>query len=160
MWFATFLEKTSSFVLTFFLSDILRKPMKFTVVQSKIEIHFWFSYSCHFCLWLNWCSKHTLNTNDTVFWFYLEILSSYRQLRARRVQLRCKDVPLRTRRALVLYKVYGNMVLNGTSLNCNKALLALTDDISVYHLHVVYGSLSFLFLADIDRTLYADIQNF
>ena len=42
-----------------------------------------------------------------------------RQLRARRALLQLKDVPLRTRRALLLYKVYGNsalLVLNGTSL--------------------------------------------
>ena len=52
----------------------------------------------------------------------------YRQLRARRALLQIKDVPLRTRRALSLYKVSGNsalLVLNGTSLICNNALLAL-----------------------------------
>ena len=51
-----------------------------------------------------------------------------RQLRARRALLQFKDVPLRTRRALLLYKVYGDsalLVLNGTSLICNNALLAL-----------------------------------
>ena len=38
------------------------------------------------------------------------------------------DVPLRTRRALLLYKLYGDGVLlvpNGTSLNSDSALLAL-----------------------------------
>ena len=43
--------------------------------------------------------------------------------------LQLKDVPLRTRRALSLHKVYGNsalLVLNGTSLVCNSALLALS----------------------------------
>ena len=53
----------------------------------------------------------------------------YRQLRARRALLQLKDVPLRTRRALLLYKVNGNsalLVLNGTSLICNSALLALS----------------------------------
>ena len=53
---------------------------------------------------------------------------TFRQLRARRVLLQFKDVPLSTRRALSLYKVYGNsalLVLNGTSLICNNALLAL-----------------------------------
>ena len=52
----------------------------------------------------------------------------YRQLRARRALLQLKDVPLRTRRALWLYKVNGNstlLVLNGTSLICKNALLAL-----------------------------------
>ena len=45
-----------------------------------------------------------------------------------RALMQFKDVPLRTRRALLLYKVYGNsalLVLNGTSLICNNALLAL-----------------------------------
>ena len=53
----------------------------------------------------------------------------YSQLRARRALLQLKDVPLRTRRALLLYKVNGNsalLVLNGTSLICNSALLALS----------------------------------
>ena len=39
-----------------------------------------------------------------------------------------KDVPLRTRRALWLYNIYGDsalLVLNGTSLNGDSALLAL-----------------------------------
>ena len=39
-----------------------------------------------------------------------------------------KDVPLRTRKALSLYEVYGDMtllVLKGTSLNNDSALLAL-----------------------------------
>ena len=52
----------------------------------------------------------------------------YRQLRARRALLKWKNVPLRTRRALLLYKVYGDsalLVLNGNSLICNNALLAL-----------------------------------
>ena len=54
-------------------------------------------------------------------------LSTCRQLRARRALLQSKDVPLRTRRAPSLYKVYGDnalLVLNRTSLNCNNALLA------------------------------------
>ena len=57
-----------------------------------------------------------------------------RQLRARRALLQLKDVPLRTRRGLLLYKVNGNitlLVLNGTSLICNSARLALrsADDV-------------------------------
>ena len=51
-----------------------------------------------------------------------------RELRARRALLQFKDVPLRTRKALSLYNVYGDsalLVLSGTSLNCNNALLAL-----------------------------------
>ena len=52
----------------------------------------------------------------------------YRQLRARRVLSLFKNVALRTRRALLLYNVYGDsalLVLNGTSLNINNALLVL-----------------------------------
>ena len=50
------------------------------------------------------------------------------QLRARRALSIFKYVPLRTRRALLLYKVYGDsalLVLKGTSLNNDSALLAL-----------------------------------
>ena len=49
-------------------------------------------------------------------------------LRARRALMLFTDVPLRTRRALSLYKVYGNsalLVLNGTSLNSDNTLLAV-----------------------------------
>ena len=59
----------------------------------------------------------------------LHLLRICRQLRARRALLQLKDVLLRTRRALLLYKVNGNsalLVLNGTSLICNSALLALS----------------------------------
>ena len=52
-----------------------------------------------------------------------------RTLRARTALLQLKDVPLRTRRALLLYKVNCDsalLVLNGTSLICNSALLALS----------------------------------
>ena len=51
-----------------------------------------------------------------------------RQLRVRRALMMFKDVPLRTRRALSLYKVYGKnalLIISGTSLNNVKALLAL-----------------------------------
>ena len=50
------------------------------------------------------------------------------QLTARRALSIFKDVPLRTRGALSLYNVYGDsalLVLNGTSLNIDSALLAL-----------------------------------
>ena len=55
--------------------------------------------------------------------------NSYPQLRARRLLVLFKDVPLRTRRALSLYKVYGDialLVLNGTALNNINALLVLS----------------------------------
>ena len=54
--------------------------------------------------------------------------TTYRQLRTKRALLQFKDVLLRTRRGLLLYKVYGIsalLVLNGTFLICNNALLAL-----------------------------------
>ena len=74
------------------------------------------------------------------FWFSMEFLWTvivplwlsnwqYRQLRARRALLQLKDVPLRTRRVLLLYKVNGNsalLVLNGISLNSDSAPLALS----------------------------------
>ena len=41
----------------------------------------------------------------------------YRQLRARRALLQLKDVPLRTRRALLLYKVNGNSHPSGSQQN-------------------------------------------
>ena len=50
-----------------------------------------------------------------------------------------KGVPLRTRRALSLYQVYGDsalLVLNGTSLNCLNVLLALSRRVSSFNLHV------------------------
>ena len=56
----------------------------------------------------------------------------YRQLRAKRVLMKFKDVLLRTREALSLYKVYGNsafLVLNGTLLVSVNALLAISFDI-------------------------------
>ena len=54
--------------------------------------------------------------------------STYHQLRARKALSIFKDPPLRTRRALLLYKVEGDsalLVLNETSLNSDSALLAL-----------------------------------
>ena len=52
----------------------------------------------------------------------------YRQLRARRALLHINDVLLRTRRALLPLTLYSDnalLVLNGTSLSYNNALLAL-----------------------------------
>ena len=56
----------------------------------------------------------------------------YCQLRARRALSIFKDVPLRTRRGLSLYNVYGNstlLVFNGTSLKKKASFWLLTDDI-------------------------------
>ena len=55
-------------------------------------------------------------------------IGAIRQLRARRALKQLKDVTLRTRRGLSLYKVYGDsalLVLNGISLVSVNALLAL-----------------------------------
>ena len=52
----------------------------------------------------------------------------YCQLRARKALMLVKDVPLRTRRVVSLYKVYGDialLVLNRTLLNSFHTLLAL-----------------------------------
>ena len=60
--------------------------------------------------------------------FVFDVSSVYRHLRARRALMHIKDVPLRTRRALLPFTLYSNsalLVLNGTSLSCNNALLAL-----------------------------------
>ena len=58
----------------------------------------------------------------------IDIYLSWRKLRARRALKLFKDVPLRTRRALLLYEVYGGsalLVLNGTSSNSINAILVL-----------------------------------
>ena len=73
------------------------------------------------------CCSDVVSPGVTVLPFRITFLMVanflfYRQLRARRallqLSLKLKDVPLRTRRALLLYKVDGNsvLVLNGTSL--------------------------------------------
>ena len=53
------------------------------------------------------------------------VWSAYRQLRARRVLSIFKEVPLRTRMVLSLYKVCGDgafLVLSGTSLNSDESV--------------------------------------
>ena len=62
----------------------------------------------------------------------------YCQLISRRALSTFKDVLLRTRRALLLYNVYGDsilLVLNRTSLNSNSTFLALTDNM-LFYVHV------------------------
>ena len=59
----------------------------------------------------------------------ITIYQIYHQLRARRALMLFKDVPLRTKRGLSLYKVCGDsalLVLNGTLLNNVNVLLALS----------------------------------
>ena len=54
--------------------------------------------------------------------------NAYRQLKARKALSIFKDVSLRTRRMLSLNNVYGDsalLVLNGTYLNSESALMAL-----------------------------------
>ena len=70
--------------------------------------------------------------------------SKYRQLRARRALLLFKDVTLRTRRVLWLYKVYSDsalLVLNETLLNSVNALLALSWNCVLHALNVRYAQL-------------------
>ena len=84
----------------------------------------------HICLpnviCLNYNMNFVLYANPAIVLLPLTIW--YRQLRARRALSIFKDVPSRTRKVLSLYKVYGNsalLVLNGTSLNIDSALLPL-----------------------------------
>ena len=78
-----------------------------------------------------WFSTEHLWIMIAPFWLspddiYSSVLQSNGQLRPRRALLQIKDVPLRTRRALLtLYSTSALLVLNGTSLSCNNALLAL-----------------------------------
>ena len=72
-----------------------------------------------------------------LFFFQIESFKLLiRQLRARRALMQVKDVPLRTRRGLLLYKVYGDssfLVLNGTPLISINTLLALSRRINHNH---------------------------
>ena len=64
-----------------------------------------------------------------VCWEKFNYNLAYCQLRARRALMLFKDVWLRVRRVLSLYKVYGNsalLVLNTTALNSIHAFLALS----------------------------------
>ena len=77
---------------------------------------------------------------------WIEIFFLYCQLRARRALLIFNDVPLRSRRVLSLYKVYGDsalLVLNGTLMNSVNALLVLNGTLmnSVNALLVLNGTL-------------------
>ena len=63
----------------------------------------------------------------------------HNQLRARWALILFTDVPLKTRRVLLLYKVYGDsalLVLSGTSLNSVYALQALSRRDELTQLHV------------------------
>ena len=69
-----------------------------------------------------------LKQNDSMSVFNFGYNTTYHQFRVRRSLSIFKDVLLRTKRALSLYKVYGDsalLVLNRTSLNSESALLAL-----------------------------------
>ena len=57
------------------------------------------------------------------------------QVRTRRALMQVKDVPSRTKRALSLYKVYGDsalLVLNGTLLNIIMPFWLSADDTNLY----------------------------
>ena len=75
-----------------------------------------------------------------------------------------KDVLLRTRRALLLYKVNGNsalLVLNETSLNCNNALLALNWWYVIQtctHTHTTYNFKLLFFLHIIHSLSFTDFH--
>ena len=70
----------------------------------------------------------TCDVNSDIAFDMFPVEVTYRQLRARRALLQIKNVPLRTRRELLPLTLYSDsalLVLNGTSLSCNNALLAL-----------------------------------
>ena len=78
----------------------------------------------------------------TQFWSKMDLApfgsrSSYCQLRARRALSLFNNVPLRSRRPLLLHKVYGDnalLVLNETSLNSINALLVVSQRYGIkYH---------------------------
>ena len=81
-------------------------------------------------------------------------ISILRQLRVRKALLIFKDVPLRTRRALSLYNVYGDNalpVLSGVSLNRDSGLLDLNWR---------FVSLLFLFCLNFFSTCGLEINDF
>ena len=70
----------------------------------------------------------TLPSLDLSSYLFLS-KTQFCELRARRALSQFNDVPLRTRRGLLLYNVYGDsalLVLNGMSLNSVNALLVLS----------------------------------
>ena len=72
--------------------------------------------------------QHILEGKRGVTKFRGEGALTYHQLRARRALPIFKDIPLKTRKELSLYKVCGDsalLLLNGTSLNNDSSLLAL-----------------------------------
>ena len=94
---------------------------KSTSADAFLNAHFWV-YKNVTCMSGLACIK--MSNHCYILLYFV----SYRQLRARRALLNFKDVPLRTRRALSLYKVFGDsalLVLNGTSLNSDSTLLIL-----------------------------------
>ena len=79
----------------------------------------------------NWLQQVT--TIISWIWIYFSYFTF--QLRPRRALMQFKYIPLRTRRALALYKVYrdsARLVLNGTLLNSINALLALSRQYKTY----------------------------
>ena len=112
---------------------------------SHVLFHFIFFSPPYFVTFLRIgkANSQPVNDNCTVFCFnpgpihkdvaitwatWYELAWIYCQLKTRKALLQIKDVTLRTRRALSPYNWYSNsalLVLNGTSFNCNNALLAL-----------------------------------
>ena len=90
---------------------------------------------------------------DQIMWILSALLNLWMgyhcQLKARRALSIFKEVPLRTRRVLSLYNVYGNsalLVLNRTSLNGDSAFLTPLRTRRVLSLYNVYGDSALLVL--------------
>ena len=101
-------------IISDFFSQMLSHPWFMCVIM-------YFTRRCQ-CLFLDRCPRIWQKSCRIKFH------QANHQLRGRKALLQFKDVPLRTRRALSLYKVYGNsalLVLNETSLNSINTLLAL-----------------------------------
>ena len=107
---------------TLFLSlspqhHLLNLTHLFNLSKRSIHIHLWSSIDIGLFFFLS------------ILYLTSQLSFIYLQLRARRSLIFSKVVPMITRRALPLYKVYGNsavLVLNGTSLKSINALLALS----------------------------------
>ena len=112
----------------------------------------------HFPIFL--LNLNIIPDNDSMFCI---TVSSNHQLRARRALMQFNNVPLITRMALLLHKVYGDnvlFVLNGTSMSSANALLVLSrrnmiiSMTCIYQSHSKDGSGSDQFLISLSKTLY------
>ena len=119
-----FIFNNSGFIEAFYVSN-------FHLMSSNHHnpLCLFFFFCCAYFNYSPFCTYCVLSLGKKHFSYYFVIKVYNGKLRASRALLLFNDVPLRTRRALLLYKVYGNsalLVLNGTSLNNVNALLVLS----------------------------------